>query len=216
MPLPREIWERIRAVPRGLWETRVDRIAWKYSVTGQFSTKSAHILAYGGDPLAMNESWEWVWKSPTHPRIIMFIWMAGHQKIPTNYQLHKRGMDISLGCPRCRNGVEDTSHALRDYPMAARVWRRIGIPQSKWATFSLPIFEWLRVNSSAYELVHMNLNWFVVFLQAVWVIWTSRNDAIFRSNYERKPLHLLYLQRAAEFQASLTPQSGRNVVLINV
>lgn len=150
--------EKMQAVPRGSVAQLEDRIAWKYSPTGCFTTKTAYSLACGDDPLKKSKEWEWIWKAPTHPRISMFLWMAGHQRIPTMEYLNRRGLNVDQTCPRCRNGVEDTSHALRDCTMAMRVWRRIGIPPSKKALFSLPTYEWLRVNSCAYETVHMNIN----------------------------------------------------------
>lgn len=216
MELPQEILNQIRATPKGHSMQMEDRIAWKYSTTGRFSTKSAYALACGRDPTTEGRGWEWIWKVPTQPRISMFLWMACHQKILTAHQLHSRGLNINPVCSICQNGIEDVTHVLRDCSDAIRVWRRVGIPLSKKATFSLPIYDWLRTNSCSYESVHMNLKWSVVFLQAIWLIWTIRNAKIFRTSSEREPPHLLILQRSAEFQASIRSQQARSTLRIVV
>lgn len=214
--LPEEILDKIIAVPRGIITQTEDRPVWKYSSSGCFSTKTAYQLACGGDPGSKSEEWNWIWKAPTHPRITMFLWMACHQKIPTADQLHRRGMNVNPICSRCDRGVEDTAHVLRDCVFVSRIWRRIGIPISKRASFSLPVYDWLRINCCAYESVHMNLNWSIAFLQVIWQIWTSRNEAIFTTNAERNSLHHLCIQKATEFQASLKPQPAKSVIQIAV
>lgn len=38
-------------------------------------------------------SWKWLWKIPTIPKILSFLWLACHERLPTEDLLHNRQDD---------------------------------------------------------------------------------------------------------------------------
>lgn len=108
-------------------------------------------------------------------------------------------------CSSCRQAEEDLNQFLRTCPWAASFWDNLGIPQSKKASFGLPIREPLRVHCEAcHDEIHPgNVPWAIIFPFAVWVIWKQRNTEVFQEGDPKGHPHQYRLIRAREFLASL-------------
>lgn len=181
-----------------------------YSSNGYFSTKSAYLLACGWDPNLKDEGWEWIWKTSTHPRIQYHLWICYHGKLFTVAHLAHQGIQINPTCAICKAHDESIEHLFRECPIAINFWRKLGIPQSKRATFRTSFKEWVRVNCLAYEKHSMNIPWRFIFPQALWLLWKQRNEAVFNKGKLNERLHDICLQQATEFYAlSMAPDKEK-------
>lgn len=151
LQIPTEVRNVIKSSPRSILEHEEDRIIWHYSMNGMFLKKSAYALACGRRPQGENNSWGWILRSQTYPRIQMFIWLSCHGKAPTSSRLHHRGLDVPAECPLCPLLQGDIDHTPRKCPQTVAMWNKLEGPSSKRASISLSIKEWLQVNCEAYE-----------------------------------------------------------------
>ena len=77
-----------------------DSPVWAFSKNGDFSLSAAYVMAKGLNPLNLCTSpISWIWKIKSSPRIIYFIWLVGHNSIPTCEVLGSRGFTLDTCCP---------------------------------------------------------------------------------------------------------------------
>lgn len=60
----------------------------------------------------MKSIWNGIWKLKVLNRIHMFMWRAGSDSLPTKVNLTKWKMMSETLCTYCKQGPEDTIHAL--------------------------------------------------------------------------------------------------------
>ncbi|XP_075655084.1 uncharacterized protein LOC142625285 [Castanea sativa] len=133
--LPPEIKESIQAVPFPIAARSVDKLAWKGSSKGGFSSKGAYRLATQSLK-AFCFPGSWIWKTCTLPKIQMFIWKCMHNSVGVRSYLAKRGLHISLDCPLCHTKPETISHALRDCKFVKPIWQQLGQQKGNQDFFS--------------------------------------------------------------------------------
>ena len=77
-----------------------DSPVWAFSKNGDFSLSAAYVMAKGLNPLNLCTSpISWIWKIKSSPRIIFFLWLVGHNSIPTCEVLGSRGFTLDTCCP---------------------------------------------------------------------------------------------------------------------
>ncbi|XP_071709411.1 uncharacterized protein [Rutidosis leptorrhynchoides] len=102
--------------------------SWKCSLdpSGTYTTKSmAHLinsLKLGGNTLNMT-----IPRNNLLPqKVFIFIWRAFQKKIPTRFELDKRGIDLdSILCPLCESDIETIEHSLVLCPKSAQIWKHV-------------------------------------------------------------------------------------------
>ena len=67
-------------------------------------------------------SWKWLWKIPTLPRIITFLWLTCFDRLPTKFHLRSRHILHDDYCPLYLTSLETTLHILRDCPRVTPLW----------------------------------------------------------------------------------------------
>lgn len=102
-------------------------------------------------------------------------------------------MSIDPKCVACNAHEESIEHIFRECPIATHFWRRLGIPQSKKATFRAPFSEWIRANCLGYEKHSLNIPWKFIFPQAMWLLWKQRNTGVFKKEGPNKRLNELWV-----------------------
>ncbi|KAK3226506.1 hypothetical protein Dsin_006368 [Dipteronia sinensis] len=106
----------ILSLPVGL--SRVDDSSfWHYDQQGIYSVKSGYWVgcAVGDLPSSsglnrMESWWKFLWPIQVPLKVKLFIWRACHNWIPTNMNLARRGLQVSMGCPVCNCSMESTLH----------------------------------------------------------------------------------------------------------
>jgi len=106
-----------------------DRITWADHLDNIYTARSGYswLISFHLDDLHNDDiSWNWIWKMKAPEKVKLFFWTASHESFPTKALLHRRGMAFSPSCHRCDDHVEDLLHCLRDFPLAACIWRSLG------------------------------------------------------------------------------------------
>lgn len=90
-----------------------DEIIWSMDKKGIFSVKSAYHLAMSinnsslASPSSISNGrkmWKCLWKTKVVPRGKLCVWNVLNNSIPTNSNIIKKGIDISLLCTFCKKG----------------------------------------------------------------------------------------------------------------
>nr|GEW80244.1 RNA-directed DNA polymerase, eukaryota [Tanacetum cinerariifolium] len=81
-----------------------------------------------------NGGFETRWNRYLSKKINIFIWRALRDRLPTRWNLSRKGIDMdSLTCPICDSSIETTNHTLWFCSFATTLWQKIF-----WAGFSFP------------------------------------------------------------------------------
>ena len=105
--LPVELCKQIQEVPFSLDQNTEDVSCWAYSKNGSFTLKSVYLLAKGLNPLNPSSIvCEWIWKVATTPRIMFFLWLSVHNRVPTCEVLGFRGFTLDAIYPICQKETE--------------------------------------------------------------------------------------------------------------
>lgn len=135
---PREVVNRIKAVPLPISTMTCDGMTWRLTASGQFTPASAYKHIQGvSNPLTNfnpstlsnhNLNWNWIWKLSSAEKIKSFIWLIMHNGIYTNSERKRRHLSDSFTCPGCNQEEETWIHMLRDCDYAREVWKELQQP----------------------------------------------------------------------------------------
>ncbi|KAL9228579.1 hypothetical protein vseg_004142 [Gypsophila vaccaria] len=174
-----------------------DELYWNGSAHGKFTIKSALVILKGidiptePDPVA----WHLIWKLPVQQRIRMFIWLAAHDRLMTNFNRVRRGLADDSVCPRCLSEEETTDHLLRHCPTSVEIWSHLGESTSSGLFFTENFRLWISTNASNSSPFASSL-WSMKFAITCWWIWRWRNNIVFGRTEDNPtdPIFFLYRQ----------------------
>lgn len=161
-----------------------DIMRWALTPNKQYTTQSLYrALSFRG---IRDEKMHAIWRCPAPMKIKHFLWLALRDRIQSCEQLKTKGWEGSELCVLC-NSLETTRHILFSCPMATFIW-----------CVCRDAFGWHSVPNSFEEffslIKHTSLKSFSTYLALLaaisWVLWTTRNDMIFRSRTVYSPLML--------------------------
>ncbi|GKV50604.1 hypothetical protein SLEP1_g57307 [Rubroshorea leprosula] len=118
--LPEEITISITSIPLSIYQSRDDTFAWKDSSKGKFSASSAYAICKN-IPHEAVKKYNWIWRSPTIPKIQYFLWLLSHQRLKCFDLLFKLGINTTAMCPRCQHQHETIEHILRSCPLSQAI-----------------------------------------------------------------------------------------------
>nr|GEU94084.1 RNA-directed DNA polymerase, eukaryota [Tanacetum cinerariifolium] len=129
------------------------------------------------------------WNRFLPKKINIFIWRVLRDRLPTRWNLSRRGIDMdTLSCPVCGSSIETMNHTLWFCSLATSVWHRI----SNWLDIDLPspsnihdLFYWignLRIISSKKDILE------VICDVVLWSLRNFINDLIFGSSLPNRSL----------------------------
>lgn len=127
-------------------------------------------IGLGIDHDEAGNRWGWIWKLRAPFKVCFLIWLIARDALPTNSLRYRRRMAESPTCSRCRLYPESEFHCLRDCYYARRVWNHLGMPAPGHGGGQMEPGLWVRRLVEAHGSVA---------LAAIWVIWVSRNKAVF-------------------------------------
>ncbi|KAK7855642.1 putative ribonuclease h protein [Quercus suber] len=152
--LPHHVVDTIRATPKPLSLDQDDLLSWNYSTNGTFNPKSAYTISSNSVASHATCSWKWFWKVPTLPRVITFLWLACHGRLPTKGNLHSRHILHDDLCPFCLTSQETTLHILRDCPRVTPIWSTLfGSTPIPPYFHSSSTFNWIRSMTASFQLI---------------------------------------------------------------
>lgn len=112
----------IKATPLSYDQGMEDTLTWAFSKNGNFSLKTACLLAKGLNPLNLiTKSIAWVWKTELPPKIQFFLWLCLHNSLPTTEVLGSRGLSLNPTCNMRQGGTESIDHLLRECLVAQKI-----------------------------------------------------------------------------------------------
>lgn len=175
--IPPEIYNLILALAPPRLGSHNDRIAWKPSKDGCFSTGSAYesILELEGVP--DNSLFKSIFRWSGSERIRVHLWKLAQGAIITNAWRQRRGLTGVSTCPMCGTEDEDLVHMTRDCRGATQVWNFLADNQLPHDFFTTDIHQWLASNLKENSSCR-GIKWQVIFGVATSVIWQARNEKL--------------------------------------
>lgn len=163
--------------------TQEDKQVWAGSKSGAFSVRNAYHLevdkrsrVVGSSSVcaSSNSSWSRIWKMKIPRSIILFLWRASNEILPTQSNLFKRKLVPDPLCPMCGIEAETSGHVLWSCDVARAVWGSCGGSIQKSSIVAsdfLVIFGYLcdRLDEGELEL-------FAVTAHKIWLL---RNSLVF-------------------------------------
>jgi ribonuclease HI len=183
--LPLDIQQSIRASPKPLNPLQEDSTYWTPSTNGLFSTNSTYTIALDLDgPYKNTANWKWLWKLNCLPRVICFMWLLYHGRLPIKTLLVKRKIITDDLCPLCSSASETLLHAFRDCIKLQPIWLHFGAPQdpSFFSETSIQVWTHYWSKSSLPTPILSHLQWQDLFPILLWTIWSARNKTAMESN----------------------------------
>ncbi|GLT28349.1 hypothetical protein SLA2020_032890 [Shorea laevis] len=145
--LPRNVMERILAIPIPMFAQQPNSAYWTSSQAGLFSVKSAFYLLQKQhvNLTQQEERWKWVWKLQCLEKIKLFVWLLQRNRVLTNSVRFERHFATTPVCPRCEQEPETPLHLLRDCFHSRLIWESSTVLSNTF--FNLSFEEWLRRNA---------------------------------------------------------------------
>jgi ribonuclease HI len=207
--LPMDISKTILASPKPLSPSEEDCRFWKPSNNGQFNSSSAYRIACNIDSVGLASSdWKWLWKINSIPRVVFFLWLACHDRLPTKSMLLKRKIVPDDSCPLCTHDKESLLHILRDCDMVKPVWTNLNTPLPSDFFSPSSIKTWIHEGStSSFHTTSLHgVHWRDLFPLICWYIWTARNKTVMEGTpFQAQDVLKKAKAFAVEFFFSISP-----------
>ncbi|KAJ7982509.1 Ribonuclease H [Quillaja saponaria] len=189
--LPDHILASLEAIDLQVCCSWKDKVIWKLSSDGKFSTSSARSLLRGTPPSVDLSIFKKIWRIQTLPRIKFFVWLAYLNKLLTNDLRWKRKMVDLPSCSLCSSLVEDVLHAIRDCSHVSQIWQKMVPSFMQSSFFSANLNDWFILNLNCGVLFRDTIPWPTVFSFLAWRFWKWRNKLLFVDNFSI-PLNALF------------------------
>nr|GEW86843.1 phytanoyl-CoA dioxygenase [Tanacetum cinerariifolium] len=156
---------------------------WQISEDGKFSIKDLRDLIDEKTLGSTGRQFVTPWCKSIPKKVCVFIWRLYHGRFPVRTILDDIGIDLhTLLCPSCNGVVESLDHCYVLCPKVQSLWKRV--------------FEWWALENIDVFSVHDVLNltdinsfnginrerWKAVIWSTLYIIWSNRNQMIFRRN----------------------------------
>ncbi|GKA61897.1 RNA-directed DNA polymerase, eukaryota [Tanacetum coccineum] len=152
-----------------------------------FSVKNARCQI--DDGFLPDDGFETRWNRFLPKKINIFIWRTLQDRLPSRWNLSRRGIEVaSITCPICDNGIDTSYHSLWVCSLATTVWIRV----FNWLDLHPPSIPNLRGLYTWLDDLHMSSNkkaiLEVVCGVVLWSLWNFRNETIFGINQPKRSI----------------------------
>jgi hypothetical protein len=167
-----------------------DRLIWKWSAGGEYSSSSAYRAFFVGRmPLLGAKE---IWRASAPPKVKFFFWLALHGRLWTAERRRRHGLQQGAECTLCDQQDETRDHLLSSCVYTREVWHRLLVLvgfQHLSPTTDSTLADWwqqsrMRVPGS------FRRGFDSLMLLISWEIWKERNRRTF-DNIFRTPIQLL-------------------------
>ncbi|GKV46638.1 hypothetical protein SLEP1_g53612 [Rubroshorea leprosula] len=166
-------------------QTEVDNWQWTFDVGGRYTVKTAYDLLDSVDSLLEGHLCKLVWCEMVPSKVSIFGWRLCLDRLPTRWNLQKRGMVLlgdGMKCGLCQEGVEDVDHLFCTCKSAWLVW--------------VKVIQWWGLEVVMPDKVRGVVDFFIwcmgslvgkkmgacIFLVVAWYIWYWRNVLVFQQH----------------------------------
>jgi len=173
------VWEFAQNVQ--LDECALDKIIWRWTASGEYSTSSAYRAQYFGS--VKSELKPLIWKPWAPQKCKFFAWLVIKNRVWTSDRLATRGWPRNEVCPLCRRDPEMAHHLLAGCRYTKHVWTLIAAwiawPQlspAQWpATESAE--DWWRLMATLNGVPKKGIRSLLLLVN--WEVWKERNARTF-------------------------------------
>ncbi|GLT93612.1 hypothetical protein SLE2022_113960 [Rubroshorea leprosula] len=209
-PIPQEIVSAIAAVPLPRYSSESDHFCWGGESDGSFSSASAfHMLTV---KVSSQQKWKWIWKTPTIPKIQIFLWLLFHGRVKTLDYLCSLGITQESTCSLCKTELESIDHLFRSCSVTKSVLEHFLPDTISNDQMGIPFSEWLQNHCRNLTPSSLfNIPRACVFTFLIWVIWNHRNCIMYRQD-SLNTQHLLHcsVNKIVEFWSSINHLSANS------
>jgi len=161
----------------------MDKLIWRGTKNGVFSVRSAYHLEMerrdrevGGASSMYSAAhvWRRLWSLNLPRHILLFLWRACNEILPTKNNLYKRKVVTDQLCPMCGSEAEFVSHALWSCGSAQEVWGSCSGPIQKCSAGAEEFFGVF--GTLCDKLEERDLEYFAAIAHK---IWARRNRVVF-------------------------------------
>eukprot|EP00253_Pinus_taeda_P022943 PITA_22943 len=99
-----------------------DILRWGKTMKGTFSVKEAYYLTGSQERAEENIEWKIIWDGKWWPKIALFAWLVGKERILTWDKIQKRGLNDPSKCSLCNQENETQDHILNNCGYATQIW----------------------------------------------------------------------------------------------
>lgn len=211
--LPREICQHIRSLPPPHSNRPRDRVAWRLTKDGEFSTASAYESLIGPFDEQSSSLFKLIWHWPGIERVRVLIWKMALNALGTNNFIFIRGHSPNGLCPLCNQKEETILHMVRDCEVISQIWLFLSensLPQMfSVEDTRLWISQNLKMNISI-----KGVKWKTLFGAATSCIWQARNVRVFQGKViATRELGIKALYQALAFHQSYVDLQQLNAPL---
>ena len=100
-----------------LFPTYEDKMIWNTDSSGQFKVSTLFVSREKGNI----PYWSQAWIKGLIPKINIFYWIMLQNKILTQDNLQKMGINLVNRCILCKNGLEDNDHLFLNFSYSHQV-----------------------------------------------------------------------------------------------
>ncbi|GLU14292.1 hypothetical protein SLE2022_308700 [Rubroshorea leprosula] len=169
----------ILAIPMSHSDPRVGDFSWKEESNNIFSSTSAYkTLTFHG--VQNDKNWSWIWKTPTLPKVQMFLWLLPHSRIKSLEYLRHLGIVDNLLCKICKGHIESLDHNFHNCLPAVDILNRLSFEFTANHNI-LDFYQWLYLHySNRSSSPFFNIPCAAIFYFTLWTLWNRRNQFLCR------------------------------------
>jgi hypothetical protein len=155
-----------------------DRFTWRWTASGQFSSKSAYDAMFASESSILGVKEPWKSRAPNRCRF--FIWLSLLGRSWTSDRLFSHGLRSDDVCALCSQEPEMIDHLLCQCVFSREVWFN-ALRHAGWQHLA-PSSEdtyarwWLRVRMQIPKPQRAALDSYVILV--AWCIWRERNQRV--------------------------------------
>ncbi|KAK4252645.1 hypothetical protein QN277_014390 [Acacia crassicarpa] len=180
----REIIKRLAATHPPVLGAGQDVLMWGASSNGTFSVTTAYNIIVNPDPSLFHPGFKLIWKWSGAERVRVFMWLAFHDRLPTNVWRSRWSISSPL-CNFCDGQEESVMHILRDCSYAKEMWYDLLNPTHVAVFFNARLKDWFCLNLKRELGKFSHLKWNTLFAVGIWKLWNWRNMMVFDSSFQK-------------------------------
>ncbi|PNX73973.1 ribonuclease H, partial [Trifolium pratense] len=167
--------------------------------TDEYSVARLFNLLCDFDECMVQDQWKKNWCLHVTERIRHFLWIAFHERLPTNPVKARMGI-AHMMCDHCRDNEETSLHVLRDCDVAKKIWM-IVVPSAARANFfGGDMIHWFTTNLQCNSTWINDIKWPEFWASVCFYLWNWRSREYHDDNYSQpvKPVNFI-MQHCREY-----------------
>ncbi|XP_061999476.1 uncharacterized protein LOC133716838 [Rosa rugosa] len=188
----------------------VDRVVWHYDKKGVYSVRNGYHIARMEEGKSDQRStsvgtvgtkgkyWKLIWNSKVPPKDRVFMWRLMKEILPTRGLLAKRIYLPDSCCVFCHKELEIGMHFFRDCDVVAWFWVFTSLGLKARNVLASSLEEWIM---NVVDILNDGQR--CAFFMALWVIWSERNNIVWKGSVFNAACAAQWAQKYLEHYQSL-------------